>query len=173
MVSLLPESMRDESNLAIEECINQALSIDMSLFLSCIPENLSDEILFEKAKMFHVLGFEGWQRCQTREDKITLLKNAIKNHRFKGTVKSIKTALSDTNTEYLSWQKYNGLPNHFKIKVYTEKPLHNDSYNKIVQTVNEYKRLSSKMDSIEINTMLKDKLNLNSLMYISRKVIIQ
>ena len=173
MDSLLPENMQDESNLALEQCMNEALTIDMSNFLTTVCENLSDEILFEKAKMFHVLGFEGWQRCSSKEDKVKLLKNAIRNHRFKGTVKSIKTALPDTNIQYLSWQNYNGLPNHFKIKVYTETPLNENSYNKIVQTVKEYKRLSSKMDSIEINTMLKDRLNLNSLIYISRKVLIQ
>ena len=173
MDSLLPNSLQDESNLALEQCINEAFSIDMKRFMTCTPENLSDEILLEEAKMFHVLGFEGWQRCNSKEDKVTLLKNAIKNHRYKGTIYSLKTSLSDTNINYLSWQDYNGKPNHFKIEVYTETPLNKESYLKIVNTVKEYKRLSSKMDSIEIKTMLKSRLNTNSVIIVGRKVIIQ
>ncbi len=173
MTSLLPANMQDDSNLALENCMDKAFSeINLKNFITCMPEFLSDEILLEEAKMFHVLGFEGWQRCSSKQEKTTLLRNAIRNHRFKGTVKSIKTSLSDTTIKYLSWQQYDGQPNHFKIKVFTQTPLNSTSYNKILNTITEYKRLSSKMDNIEINTMIQDKLCLNTTILVSRKVII-
>lgn len=169
--SLLPYSMQDESNLALEACINQAFSIDMTVFLTCIAENLSDSILYEKANQFHVLGAEGWNDCKTREDKINLVKNAIKMHRFKGTISSVKSILND-EFEYLPWHQYSGIPNHFKIRMNVETPVSNETKLKFVKTIQEYKRLSSKMDEFEIYIMLKDRLDINTTIIKARKAVI-
>ena len=173
MSSLLPYSMRDESNLALENCINEAFLKDISKFILYYDENLSDKLLYEKAKMFHTLGIEGWNKCKTREDKINLLKNSVKNHRYKGTIKSIKSVLSNTQLEYLSWQNYNGHPNHYKIRVFVEEAISNDLHAEMIESVGEYKRLSSKMDSFETNIMLKTDLNLNTVIFQSKRTLIQ
>ena len=172
MPSILPYSMQDESNLALENCINQAFDIDMSKFLTCINDNLSDDVLLAKAKMFHTLGNEGWNDCETREDKISLLNNVIRTHRFKGTVYSIRSRLVNVDFEYLAWHQYNGTPNHFKIIMYVDKPVSEETKTKIMQAINEYKRLSSKLDALEIYTMLKDELNMYATVIKERKVII-
>jgi P2-related tail formation protein len=171
--SLLPYSMQDESNLAIEKCINSAFDIDMTKFLLCIPENLSESVLLARANMLHVMGLEGWNECQSREERENLLKNAIKNHRNKGTLSSIKNNLSNIEFEYLNWYEYNGLPNHFKFKMYQEKTLTIDLKNKISQTISEYKRLSSKNDGIEIYITIQDTMDLLSTVIQARKVLIK
>ena len=173
MSSILPYSMQDESNLAIEECINKAFSIDILKFLLYCDENLSDELLYEKAKMFHTLGLEGWNKCKTRDEKINLLKNSIKNHRYKGTIKAIKSVLSDKDIKYLSWQDYDGIPNHFKIKIYIQEALGFQIQSDMMEYVTEYKRLSSKMDALELHLMLKTKLNLNSVIFQSKRTLIK
>lgn len=170
--SLLPYSMQDESNLALEQCINQAFSIDMTKFLTCIVDNLSDEVLYEKAKQFHVLGIEGWKDCKTREDRENIVKNAIRMHRFKATVSSIKTRINE-EFEYLPWHTYQGIPNHFKIRIYVEEPVSNQTKLRFSQVIQEYKRHSSKMDELEIYTTLKDRLDINTSVIKARKVIIQ
>lgn len=173
MDSLLPYAMQDESNLALEECINHALDIDMTNFLTTIVDNLSDAVLYEKAKMFHITGIEGWNDCKTRAERESLVKNAIRIHRSKGTVSSIKSRLNGTVIEYHSWQEYGGIPNHFRIKVLTEEMLDVQTYKKILTAVEEFKRLSSKQDKIEVQTLIKDQLNLNSLLFLSRKLLIK
>jgi len=173
MTSLLPYSMQDVSNLALEECINKAFSIDISKIILYLDENLSDTLLYEKAKMFHTLGIEGWNSATTRQEKINLIRNSIRNHRFKGTIKAIKSVLSDNYIEYLKWTDYNGAANHFKIKVFTEEPISSILQYNMAQSVNEYKRLSSKMDAFEINVMIKDQLNLNTVLFQSGRTLIQ
>lgn len=170
--SLLPYSMQDDSNLALEACINEALSFDMSKFLICIVDNLSDDILLAKAKQFHVLGVEGWQKCKNRTEKQNLLRNAIRSHRLKGTLKSIKDNIDFTYFEYMPWYEYNGNSNHFKFRLYTENPIDLLTYIKIIDVINEYKRLSTKMDSLEINSLIKDDLIINSSLLVSRKTLI-
>lgn len=173
MPSILPYSMQDESNLALENCINQAFDIDMSKFLTCINDNLSDDVLLAKAKMFHTLGNEGWNDCETREDKISLLNNVIRTHRFKGTVYSIRSRLVNVDLEYLAWHQYNGTPNHFKIIMYVEEAITAQVVQKLSLAVNEYKRFSAKMDELEIYTTLKDRLDINTSVIKARKVVIQ
>ena len=138
MSSLLPYSMQDESNLALEACINEAFSRDMTKFLLYYDENLSDNLLYEKAKIFHTLGLEGWNKCKSREEKITLLKNSIKNHRYKGTIKAVKSVLANTDLEYLSWQNYDGLPNHFKIRVFVQEAISSQIHSDMIESLFEY-----------------------------------
>ena len=171
--SLLPESIQDVSNLALEKCINEALNFDMSLFMICLPENLSDSALFARAKMLHILGAEGWNDCNTREEKIELINNAIKMHRLKGTVASIKTRLSGTNIEYLNWDKYEGVPNHFKVKVRTKEVINENTASKIIQAINENKRFSSKMDALEIDTVFESGVYLDGYLLMSRKITLK
>jgi P2-related tail formation protein len=169
--SLLPYSMRDESNLALEECINKAFSIDMTKYLTCLVDNLSDSVLYEKAKQFHVLGIEGWNECKTREDRENLVKNAIKQHRFKGTISSVKSIFKE-EFEYLPWHEYQGTPNHFKLRMNVETPVSSQTKIRLSQILQEYKRLSSKMDEFEIYILLKDRMDINTSIIKARKAVI-
>ena len=170
-MSNLPYPMRDTTNMAIEECINKALDVDMSKILLCVADNLTESVLYERAKMMHVLGTEGWQNCKTREDKISLLKNSIRNHRFKGTVHSIKTALTKYTVEYLHWKDFGGVSNHFKLRVFTENSLPVEEQEQIAKSVLEYKRHSAKLDAIEYSTLQKDDLCLNTTLLLSRRIL--
>ena len=170
--SLLPEIMQDESNLALEECINKAFAIDLRKFMTCQTENLEDNILYEKAKQMHVLGIEGYNDCTNREEKEALIKNSIRMHRYKGTLKSIKSSITSFEFEFESWQDYDGIPNHFKIKVEKDGTMNENIFRRAIKSINENKRLSSKMDEIILNVSTKGIIRVNSTIIISHKVSI-
>lgn len=148
MHSSLPEILQDKANLAIEKCLNKALSIDIKPFVSVLIDKLSDDILFEKAKQFHILD-EGYNLCKTKQEKIRFIKNAIKMHKIKATKKCIKD-LNDKLIEYQDWYEYDGIYNHFKILIFV-----NDDFSKVSEiqkSIENKKRLSAKEEmTIVIN----------------------
>lgn len=140
MRSSLPEILQDKINLALEKCLNKSLSIDIKPFISVLVDKLTDTILCEKAKQFHLLD-DGYSLCKTREEKIRFIKNGIKMHKIKSTKKCIKE-ITDTKIEYRDWFEYDGVYNHFKILIFV-----NDNFAKVSEiqkNIESKKRLSSK-----------------------------
>jgi len=172
--SLLPQILQDESNLALENCLNESFNFDFAKIMTCIPNTLSDSVLAELAKQFHVTS-EGWNDCKTREEKINLIKNAIPLHRIKGTVKAIKDCLNIENvdTKYLSWYEYNGIPHHFKLKFsFDGISVTEEIINIIRKKIEEFKQLRAKLDLIELQNVIKTNIFVTPTIIVSRKIII-
>lgn len=148
MRSSLPEILQDKTNLTLEKCLNKTLSIDIKPFVTVLIDKLSDDILYEKAKQFHILD-EGYNLCKTKEEKIRFIKNGIKMHKIQATKKCIKE-ITDTKIEYRDWFEYDGVYNHFKILIFV-----NDDFSKVSENqknIESKKRLSAKEEmTIVIN----------------------
>lgn len=172
--SLLPQILQDESNLALENCLNESFNFDFAKIMTCIPNTLSDSVLAELAKQFHVTS-EGWNDCKTREEKINLIKNAIPLHRIKGTVKAIKDCLNIENvdTKYLSWYEYNGIPHHFKLKFsFDGISVTEEIINIIRKKIEEFKQLRAKLDITELQNVIKTDVFVTPITLISKKIIV-
>lgn len=172
--SMLPQILQDKTNLALEECINKSLDFDLSKIMTCMPDNLSDSVLSALAGQFHVLS-EGWNDCKTREEKISLLKQAIRLHRYKATVKAIKECINsdDIKADYIPWFKYDGLHHHFKIRLYLDGISYSEEIKStILKKIEEYKQLRAKLDKTEIMNLVTSGLSVMSVPIITRRIII-
>ncbi len=172
--SLLPQILQDESNLALENCLNESFNFGFAKIMTCIPDAVSDSILAELAKQFHVTS-EGWNDCKTREEKINLIKNAIPLHRTKGTVKAIKDCINIENIEakYLPWYKYNGIPHHFKLNFLSDnEPITSEILSIIQKKIEEFKQLRAKLDLIKLQNVVKTNIFVTPITLISKKIIV-
>ena len=172
--SLLPNILQDETNLALETCINESFNFDFAKLMTGIPDAVSNSILTELATQFHVTT-EGWNDCKTREEKINLIKNSIPLHRTKGTVKAIKDCINIENVDaqYIAWYEYDGIPHHFKIKFsFDGEPITDKIKNKILKKIDEFKQLRAKLDITELQNIIKTNLFISPVTLISRKIIV-
>ena len=172
--SLLPQILQDTTNLALENCINESFDVNLSKMMTCIPDSVSDSVLSELAKQYHITS-EGWNDCKTREEKINLLKKSILLHKKKGTVQSINDCINIENvdTKYLAWHEYNGIPHHFKIKFSFNGEAVTDKIKSVIyKKVEEFKQLRAKLDLAELQNVIKTNLFIAPITIISRKIII-
>ncbi len=92
----------------------------------------------------------------TDEQKLALIKSALRTRRFAGTKKAIEELLQHTfeDSEFISWQDYGGEPYHFKI-VLSDEPTEEGKklFNTMLKRV---KAARSIIDEVEIN---KKKIN--------------
>ena len=92
--------------------IDKIGSIDLTPLLVYLVDNTEQSALIHLADQFHILGNEGWNMVTTDYEKRNLIKNAIKNHKYKGTKKSVITALESLgfNVELKEWFVKKGIP---------------------------------------------------------------
>ncbi|MCD7780410.1 MAG: phage tail protein I [Candidatus Gastranaerophilales bacterium] len=116
--SLLPKSMQDSNNLALEECIKEAVNVDVKKLMVYPIENANENLLPILAKEFHVLGAEGWNIVSTKKEKQNLIINSIAKHAKKGCINSITEALNtiDIEASILEFWQYAGRPAHFMVE---------------------------------------------------------
>ena len=172
--SLLPQILQDETNLALETCINESFNFDFAKIMTGIPDTVNDNVLAELAKQFHVSS-EGWIDCKTREEKINLIKNAIPLHQIKGTKKAIKDCINIENVEakYLPWYEYNGIPHHFKLNFsFDGVSVTEEIINIIHKKIEEFKQLRAKLELAELQNIIKTNIFVTPTILISRKIIV-
>lgn len=148
--SILPKSMQDESNLVLEKCINKALDISLTPIMTALTDTLSANVLFLKAQQLSLTDGDGWQYCQTEEEKRDLLKKSLKIHKFKATKKCIQELINKSNTtiKMSDWFEYDGINNHYQLECETDKL---DEIEKLLKQIEQNKRLSAKMDKLIYN----------------------
>ncbi len=150
--SLLPKTMRDKSNLAIEECIKTALDIDVTKFMVAPVENVSDELLPILAKERHITGVEGWNLAQNRKQKEALIINSVLLHAQKGSMPSIVNALKQLNIEakLQEYWEYQGKIGHFQFELINifERSFTFELAKQITEVINAYKPARAILDKL-------------------------
>lgn len=150
LTEIKPSSLKDrtiESLLqSTDEVFSNILPKIMNALIYPRIDSLSGEILGLLAWQFHI---EGWEIAKTEEEKRALIKKAIELHRYKGTRWAVINALKACGYEsYVKeWFEYTGQP--YLFKVYTKRPVQDEqTYQKLVNTIYEYKNERSWLDSI-------------------------
>ena len=90
---LIPAGIKDENSEVFNELIDRLGTIDITPVIIYLIDEVESTALPHLAEQFHVGGLEGWNLCETDEEKRTLIKKAIDLHRYKGTPWAIKEAL--------------------------------------------------------------------------------
>lgn len=152
-MSLLPESIKDENNLALEQAMLEGLkTIDLKKILLCPLNNVSDDILNILAREYHITGYEGYNLATTRKEKEDLIDNSIYLHSKKGAKPALIDALKnlglDVNIQ--EWAEYGGKPAHFRINYLNifEKSYSDEFHKELKNMIDCYKPATRKLDSI-------------------------
>lgn len=150
--SLLPIGVQDKNNIALEECIKLAFNIDIKELMVTPIENVNEKILPILAKQEHVLGAEGWNLAETKQEKQNLIINSFEKHAKKGSIPSIIDALKNIAIEakISEFWEYSGRPAHFAIEFLNlYKQGLNDQFEKqLVDMINAYKPATRVLDYI-------------------------
>lgn len=151
---LIPSGILDESTIAFNEIIDRTGTIDITPLLIYLIDNVNSSALIHLADQFHVMGFEGWNLVSTDYEKRSLIKESIKNHKYKGTKYSVKRSLESLGftVELKEWTEYDGKPFHFKLRLSSASQTYDpDTGNKINKYVDEYKNVRSVLENIELD----------------------
>ena len=150
--SLLPEALKDKSNLAIEECIKTALDIDVKKFMPAPVQNVSDDLLPVLAEENHIMGAEGWNLTANRRQKENLIRNSVKLHAEKGSKPSIERALKMLNIEakIQEYWEYSGKIGHFQFELINifERKFTDELAAEIIEVIKAYKPARAIVDKI-------------------------
>lgn len=146
----------NDINLKIfdEICEEQFKNIDLECILISIIDNVPSDALPHLAEQYHVTGNEGWIQSKNDTDKRSLIKNAIKMHRHKGTKYSIERVFQTLSLdgEVIEWFEYGGNPYYFKVAVdIFNQIISQDTEQNLRDLINEYKNERSWLESVQIN----------------------
>ncbi len=159
--SLLPKNLQDKSFLALEECVKESINIDLKTFMTSICDFLPDNILSFLAEQFHILE-EGWNDCQSRTERVALIKKAVTLHKRKGTRGCIEDFFEAMGAKCRFWRDYDGIPHHFMIDLdYFDKGA--DVYEvctNIQKNIDKYKQLRAKLDEINFSVGVQKDINI-------------
>ncbi len=152
--SLIPSGISDVNTEALNECLDTVVDTDLKPLLIYIIDIAPSCVLDELAHQFHVEGYEGLDFCETDDDKRSLIKNSIPNHKIKGVIKAVVNGLSALGyeTSIVPYSEYNGIKRHYKIRIKgTGKDLTLTNQKNIIKMNKEYKRLNSTLDGLIID----------------------
>lgn len=152
---LIPEGIRDESTIALNEIIDRMGTVDISPVLVYLIDNVAASALPHLAEQFHVMGNEGWKLASTEQQQRQLIKNAIQLHKLKGTKAGLKRVFEILNLEgtIQEWFEYDGKPFHFKLEiVLKDKSYDSETFNNLTNMVEEYKNVRSVLEEINIDS---------------------
>ena len=148
----MPKSISDLSAEALEKCIDKAFDINLSAFMTAVPDTLSENLLYYKAEQMSLTDGDGWANCNTVTEKRDLIKKSFRQHKLKATVKCIKNLLTNEFT-FTPWNQYNGVPNHYKLVIdLKNSDFSHEKLTKIIAVIENNKRLSAKQDNYEVMT---------------------
>ena len=149
---ILPSSIQsDQAVQDIAKAIQISLgltkeSIGNTLILSRIdflPEGIIDTLAWQ----FHV---DTYDLGLSIRQKRALVKNAIKDHKYKGTSWAVKSVL-ETLLNYAKvedWWDYQGKPYHFRVNGSSGPLVSEDQVEKLVNAINQAKNVRSWLDGI-------------------------
>ncbi len=115
-------------------------------------ENLSNKELEELAWQFDISKVE-WELATDREQKEELIKNNILLKAKRGTPWAVKRVLELLGLEgqIKEWFEYGGQPYRFKVDINLKyQGLQSDTYDKLLNLIEEYKNLRSKLEVLNI-----------------------
>ncbi|WP_457635769.1 phage tail protein I [Persephonella sp.] len=153
---LLPDILRKDERLKafaeLERKSFQQLSAKVPYLLVYKLESLSNSELEDLAWQFDISQTE-WELATDRKQKEELIKNNILLKAKRGTPWAIKRILDllDLQGQINEWFEYGGQPYRFKVDINLKyQGLEQDTYNKLLNLINEYKNVRSHLEVLNI-----------------------
>lgn len=154
MDRLIPDSIYDISSQAFNALFDRLGSIDITTLLVYLIDNTEESALVHLAEQFSVTGYEGWNFVSTDFEKRKLIKEAIQNHKYKGTKYGLIQAFRSIGFEIQvkEWFEYEAEPYHFKLTIISaSQDINLVNQEKMSLLIEEYKNVRSVLDTVEIN----------------------
>lgn len=155
-LELLPPNLQDDpdaiaASAALDfESTNLVNSLNKAIIFGDL-DNIDDKTADLLATDLHIDYYNEDFDIVTKRK---LVKNSLNWHRKKGSLKALEDVLKTVsgNVQVKEWFNYGGKAHHFKVNVSTfTGSLSTSIVSEINKVIEEYKRLSSKLDSISIN----------------------
>lgn len=149
---ILPSSLQADENVenaakAVTASINKVTAETVNEFIMSRIDELPETVVNSLAWQLHV---DTYREDLNIVQKRKLVKNAIKDHKYKGTswaVKSVvKVLLSYAKVE--EWFEYKGSPYHFRVNVSDGLIVNGELLQSLVTAINEAKNVRSWLDGI-------------------------
>lgn len=149
---ILPSSLRADENVvhtaeAVTDSVNKVTAETVSELIMSRIDELPEPVVNSLAWQLHVDTYsEDMDIAQKRK----LVKNAIKDHKYKGTswaVKSVVEVLLNY-AKVEEWFEYKGSPYHFRVNGSYGPIANGDSLQSLVNAINEAKNVRSWLDGI-------------------------
>ena len=158
-----PNLLQDQNIKALVEAIEPEFEKVKSEIVNALIypriDELNEEVLDLLAWQFHI---EGYELATDITEKRNLVKKAIELHRYKGTKYAIEKACEALNITPVvkEWFEYGGEPYYFKVDINLKyQGLQSDTYDKLLNLIEEYKNLRSKLEALNIYLTLDFKQN--------------
>lgn len=149
---ILPSSLQADKNVvcaskAVTDSVNKVTAETVNELIMSQIDELPEPVVNSLAWQLHVDTYmEDLDIAQKRK----LVKNAIKDHKYKGTswaVKSVVEVLLNY-AKVEEWFKYKGSPYHFRVNGSYGSIVNGDSLQNLVNAINEAKNVRSWLDGI-------------------------
>lgn len=149
---ILPSSLQADKNVvcaskAVTDSVNKFTAETVNELIMSQIDELPEPVVNSLAWQLHVDTYrEDLDIAQKRK----LVKNAIKDHKYKGTswaVKSVVEVLLNY-AKVEEWFKYKGSPYHFRVNGSYGPIVNGDSLQNLVNAINEAKNVRSWLDGI-------------------------
>lgn len=149
---ILPPSISSDEEVqrtakAIEENLNMASRlIPMTAVYARIDE-LPESVLDALAWQLHV---DVYDEDMSLAQKRKLVKNAIKDHKYKGTTWAVKSVVEVilNYAKVEEWYEYGGSPFHFRVSGESGPIPNGDKLQRLVDAINEVKNVRSWLDGV-------------------------
>lgn len=149
---ILPSSLQADKNVvyaskAVTDSINKVTTETVNELIMSRIDEIPEPVVNSLAWQLHV---DTYREDLNIVQKRKLVKNAIKDHKYKGTswaVKSVvKVLLNYAKVE--EWFEYKGSPYHFRVNVSDGPIVNRESLQSLVTAINEAKNVRSWLDGI-------------------------
>ena len=149
---ILPSSISSDEEVqrtakAIEENLNMASRLITMAAVYARIDELPESVLDALAWQLHV---DVYDEDMSLAQKRKLVKNAIKDHKYKGTpcaVKSVVEVLLNY-AKVEEWYEYGGIPFHFRVSGESGPIPNGDKIQRLVDAINEVKNVRSWLDGV-------------------------
>lgn len=181
MDKIIASAVRNVPHLAAFDDLaaSRLESLDLTVLLMYVVDAAPEAALFSLAKQFNVLGWKGWNLCQTVDDRRELVKRAIELKKYSGTPWAVETSLvtvgfdgatvhEGINVVYDGTNLFDGDitfgagDNWANFRVTVELPdgivVDGPTLEKVVRLINEYKNARSKLVDVTFFINLSDEL---------------
>ena len=149
---ILPSSLQADENVentskAVTDSVNKVTAETVNELIMSRIDELPEPVVNSLAWQLHV---DTYSEDRDIAQKRKLVKNAIKDHKYKGTswaVKSVVEVLLNY-AEVEEWFEYKGSPYHFRVNGSYGPIVNGDSLQSLVNAINEAKNVRSWLDGI-------------------------
>ena len=152
IVQILPSSLQADENVAhtskaVTDSVNKVTAETVNNLIMSRIDELPESVVNSLAWQLHVdIYSEDMDIAQKRK----LVKNAIKDHKYKGTSRTVKSVVEVllNYAKVEEWFEYKGSPYHFRVNGSYGHIVNGDSLQSLVNAINEAKNVRSWLDGI-------------------------